>query len=131
MWGCGVGCCQCGSLRRRVSCGGLLWVEHQDSVAGTWWCLVVASTARAFLFVWGVWVGNVAGVLLQVVVLTRCWVLRDRTRPCCWWGWVGCLWLSGAAACSSCLCSGGWGLAWSYVENCTVDASIFVAFLCF
>src|SRR5690606_2567579 len=113
----------------------LLWVEHRWTVAAGLGGRVVR--VRPF----GVWK---VCLVVGVVVLARCWVLRDRAplllgggcrvflewlglsvppdrfvrggRPCCggggrgagvwWWGW----WLS-----------------WLLVENCTVDASIFVA----
>ena len=90
--------------------------------------------------------------MVLVAGLTRCWVLRAHTHvvrvPAVfgllvslgvvrwgvggirgWWGcgsaWVGSLWFQASA-----VLTGGWGwLGWSgsYVENCTVDASIFVA----
>ena len=76
-----------------------------------------------------------------VVVLARCWVLRDRAvlPGGSWGGLVGCLggWGRGSHRTGSCLVSSGAGCgcwvvgclreSWLLVENCTVDASIFVA----
>jgi hypothetical protein len=80
----------------------------------------------------GVWVGTVGVVRLVAGVGASCWVLKEQ--PCCvWGGCFGCPGHPGMAyhgvgpggvGVGLVLCGGGgFGL---FVENCTVDASIFV-----
>ena len=140
----------CGGLvGARVWCPGLLWVEHQGTVAGP--VLVVPGSEYGLLpsLLWGCGWGK-GWVLLVGWVQTRCWVLKDRTPV-----WVGSFvgsrsgWWSGFSVAGAagfghtrsvshdvhCGVCGGWGCVvagvpgggWLLVENCTVDASIFVA----
>ncbi len=114
---------------RRVFVWGLLgWnIDYLAGLSGRF-----CSTALCVL--WCVEAGAVRGV-----GLTRCWVLRAHTvralgacgvplgggfrawSGCGWW--VFCSGLRGSALVGV----GFAGWSWSYVENCTVDASIFVA----
>ena len=84
VWVGGAGRGVCGGLvGARVWCPGLLWVEHQGTVAGP--VLVVPGSEYGLLpsLLWGCGWGK-GWVLLVGWVQTRCWVLKDRTPV-----WVG------------------------------------------
>ena len=115
-----VGGCRGGPCRERVSRGGLLWVEHQEIVAGTGWCLWYLSTACLSGWVWK-GCGDAGGGGADTLLGPEGSGFAGDGR----------VWLPLVVRGSGAFHLYGWwvlGWAWSYVENCTVDASIFVAF---
>ena len=125
--------------------GSVLLLGRMSLVAGrAHWMWIVGWWAPGALFVWSstaVWfaVGNGARRVWWVSD-ARCWVLRDQACPrgllgcrlgvVCRGRWLGglggvfgVLWLSALSGCPR--FRGWWVVFRSYVENCTVDASIF------